>query len=426
MSCHKAKYFCFTVCGNGIVESGEACDGGPGCGLQCRCLSGWSPTVPRSTGCTFRPTCGNGFLDPGEQCDSNTPGCFQCRCLAPLFVPTFPFISLRCRFVGALQGLSFFAPNATIIAREALPGLPEGPVDTTIVAGLNVTTLVSSTGVVESAPTGAPDLNSTLLEALALRQNESVAAFLIALPTLAEINNTFSETGNASDPVPDLDIETPQIPGASETDIGNQPPAGVEPGTNNTVDTPLTPGDAQLSPDQAPPPATIIAPDQPLQPVELPPEGQNLSTPTGAPVANITTPTQEPTSAPLPPEELPPGTIPIAPPVENVTVPVAPPTNVTAPTAAPTAPPTAAPTGNVTEPTAAPTVAPSTAPETANIMEPSTEPPSATEPVTEPVTDPTEAPGSSVLRNTPKVSWNTFLLKTSLDFYGLAGVANVV
>jgi cysteine-rich repeat protein len=43
--------FVVAVCGNGIVETGEQCDGGSGCGSDCQLL------------------CGNGVIDDGEQCD---------------------------------------------------------------------------------------------------------------------------------------------------------------------------------------------------------------------------------------------------------------------------------------------------------------------------------------------------------------------
>jgi len=41
------------VCGNGIVEGSEQCDGGPSCDATCRRI----------------PKCGDGFVDPPEQCD---------------------------------------------------------------------------------------------------------------------------------------------------------------------------------------------------------------------------------------------------------------------------------------------------------------------------------------------------------------------
>lgn len=51
------------VCGNGIVEEGEACDGGEGCAEDCTLL----PVDPGAV-------CGNGVLEPGEACDGSE-GC---------------------------------------------------------------------------------------------------------------------------------------------------------------------------------------------------------------------------------------------------------------------------------------------------------------------------------------------------------------
>ncbi|WP_052375862.1 DVUA0089 family protein [Chondromyces apiculatus] len=48
------------LCGDGVVEGGEQCDGTPGCDESCRRI----------------PTCGDGFIDPPETCDdgNTTPG----------------------------------------------------------------------------------------------------------------------------------------------------------------------------------------------------------------------------------------------------------------------------------------------------------------------------------------------------------------
>ncbi|HEY1548809.1 MAG TPA: hypothetical protein VGG28_13360 [Kofleriaceae bacterium] len=46
--------FDVSVCGNGIVETGEQCDGGSDCGSDCQLL------------------CGNGVIDDGEQCDDGS------------------------------------------------------------------------------------------------------------------------------------------------------------------------------------------------------------------------------------------------------------------------------------------------------------------------------------------------------------------
>ena len=69
------------VCGNGVVESGEACDGGADAACPGHCAAD----------CTCSPYCGNGALDAGEQCDgasfgtsapacTNEPGLAQPAC----------------------------------------------------------------------------------------------------------------------------------------------------------------------------------------------------------------------------------------------------------------------------------------------------------------------------------------------------------
>ena len=62
------------VCGNGVVEAGEACDGSDGpcgngqtCGSGCQCET-TQPPQPASV-------CGNGTIEAGEECDSSHDGC---------------------------------------------------------------------------------------------------------------------------------------------------------------------------------------------------------------------------------------------------------------------------------------------------------------------------------------------------------------
>ncbi len=63
---------CTAVCGNGIVESGEACDDGANNG---------SATSLCTTHCTLK--CGDGVIEPPEQCDNgaaaNTGSYGQCN-----------------------------------------------------------------------------------------------------------------------------------------------------------------------------------------------------------------------------------------------------------------------------------------------------------------------------------------------------------
>jgi len=62
------------VCGNGIVEDGEDCDGGDGCTEYCK--------MEDPVG---NPVCGNGIVEDGEDCDGGdgcTEDCKNAECPA--------------------------------------------------------------------------------------------------------------------------------------------------------------------------------------------------------------------------------------------------------------------------------------------------------------------------------------------------------
>jgi MYXO-CTERM domain-containing protein len=64
---------CASVCGDGIVVTGEACDdddtdAGDGCSATCTIEPGYSCTGMPSV-CTATMACGDGVIDSGEQCD---------------------------------------------------------------------------------------------------------------------------------------------------------------------------------------------------------------------------------------------------------------------------------------------------------------------------------------------------------------------
>lgn len=96
-SCVQGK--CMSVCGDGVVQTGEACDDGnnDACGT---CNAACTATNATVTGCVLGipcasnadclsggcaggvcvPVCGNGILEPGEVCDDrNTDGCGTCN-----------------------------------------------------------------------------------------------------------------------------------------------------------------------------------------------------------------------------------------------------------------------------------------------------------------------------------------------------------
>lgn len=84
---------CGAVCGNGLLDPGEQCDGS-GCSQGQRCVPGGAANQ-----CTCQPrTCGDGFVDfPGEECETRSdcsegqtcsaPGPGGCRCV-PTTKPT--------------------------------------------------------------------------------------------------------------------------------------------------------------------------------------------------------------------------------------------------------------------------------------------------------------------------------------------------
>ncbi|NOS68194.1 MAG: hypothetical protein HOO67_07620 [Candidatus Peribacteraceae bacterium] len=84
--CYRRRCIASPVCGNGVREPGEACDGSEGCSADCRFESGQGcrddrdcesnrcengvclPCVPGEGTCGER-LCGNGKPDAGEECD---------------------------------------------------------------------------------------------------------------------------------------------------------------------------------------------------------------------------------------------------------------------------------------------------------------------------------------------------------------------
>ncbi len=64
------------ICGDGVVEPGEACDdgntmSGDGCSADCDTVESGFTCPPKGGACTQAAayTCGNGIVEPGEQCD---------------------------------------------------------------------------------------------------------------------------------------------------------------------------------------------------------------------------------------------------------------------------------------------------------------------------------------------------------------------
>jgi len=92
-TCNGSPSVCHLVntakCGNGIVETGESCDdgnttNGDGCSSNCAVETGYVCTGSPTSYCTPISTCGNGKIEAGEQCDDgntiNGDGCSsQCK-----------------------------------------------------------------------------------------------------------------------------------------------------------------------------------------------------------------------------------------------------------------------------------------------------------------------------------------------------------
>jgi hypothetical protein len=93
-------------CGNGIIETGEDCDGTALGGQDCADLNLGTGDLSCTGGCTFdtsgcseQPECGNGEVEYGETCDGTDLGGASCDSLVPLPYPgTAPGCNDDCGF----------------------------------------------------------------------------------------------------------------------------------------------------------------------------------------------------------------------------------------------------------------------------------------------------------------------------------------
>ena len=113
-----------SICGDGIVESPEACDdgnmaNGDGCSNMCTVESGWSCSGTTSI-CTPIAVCGNGVVESGEACDdgnmSNGDGCNNtCTVQSGWSCTGSPSVCSNTLSVGEVSNQSVFninvAPN---------------------------------------------------------------------------------------------------------------------------------------------------------------------------------------------------------------------------------------------------------------------------------------------------------------------------
>mmetsp|Transcript_11939 Transcript_11939/g.37997 ORF Transcript_11939/g.37997 Transcript_11939/m.37997 type:complete len:544 (-) Transcript_11939:30-1661(-) len=60
------------LCGNGVRDPSEQCDGGAGCTAECQCDAGYEIAFGNQRQAHCVPVCGNGRLDYLEECDAST------------------------------------------------------------------------------------------------------------------------------------------------------------------------------------------------------------------------------------------------------------------------------------------------------------------------------------------------------------------
>jgi fibro-slime domain-containing protein len=104
-ACDKPNEPCVFTCGNREFEDGEACDDGnvqpgDGCSATCMVEEGWGCARPGAA-CVQIPVCGNGVRERGESCDSGAnsdPGCVDCQAQEGFFcsVPGQPCAAKLC------------------------------------------------------------------------------------------------------------------------------------------------------------------------------------------------------------------------------------------------------------------------------------------------------------------------------------------
>jgi len=129
------------VCGNDIVEPGEACDGGANCTTGCT-LKTPAPACGNdiveageqcdgssdcTTGCTLKPSgavCGNDIVEAGEQCDGSS----DCTTGCTLVVPPPTGCTSNCGGGGGGGGSFNPRPRLTLAQSGPVPSVLSGSV----------------------------------------------------------------------------------------------------------------------------------------------------------------------------------------------------------------------------------------------------------------------------------------------------------
>jgi len=111
---------CF-LCGNGLLDEGEACDGNELCSSDCTsCAPGYVSDL--RGGCT---KCGNGVVDDGEICDTLLTACTDCRSCDENHVPAIDGLGCTRCGNGALDAgevCDTAYPSCTDDCSACLPG----------------------------------------------------------------------------------------------------------------------------------------------------------------------------------------------------------------------------------------------------------------------------------------------------------------
>jgi len=111
-------------CGDNETNTGEECDGGIGCGANCRCMVGWKMNMT-TTNCT--EVCGDAIVVGAEECDSGQ-GCMNtanpampCKCAAGFkkwVDPLQPIPIIHCQDIDECLDM-----NTSCVRGECLNGL---------------------------------------------------------------------------------------------------------------------------------------------------------------------------------------------------------------------------------------------------------------------------------------------------------------
>ncbi len=164
------------LCGNGVVDVGEECDGQNLGGVDCTAFGFVNPAGLACENCLLdddgcEPTCGNSVLEPGEGCDDgNTVGgdgcgatCFaeEDVCINPIFV-TLSNGTINVN--GELTGIANYSPLVTASCPAGLGAGPEAVYAVSVTEQGHVTAYL---------PSASNNFNTILYSRLTCEQQSS-------------------------------------------------------------------------------------------------------------------------------------------------------------------------------------------------------------------------------------------------------------